>query len=101
MLSSIYLFSSSALFFRFSLVSGAGKLSAWTGPCLCISPAFHASVSIMPERTGLALCALAPMLPPLEMCDWSSSCSSCEDAVESEDSLATLSVMPGRHVSNM
>jgi hypothetical protein len=69
MLSSIYLFSSSALFFRFSLVSGAGKLSAWTGPCLCISPAFHASVSIMPERTGLALCALAPMLPPLEMCD--------------------------------
>jgi hypothetical protein len=89
-----YLFSSSARFLRFSLVSGSGRLSAWTGPCLPISPAFHASVSIRFERTGLALCALAATLPPELTLLWSSSWSSWEEALLSEDSLATLSVMP-------
>jgi hypothetical protein len=90
----IYLFSSSALFFKSSLLSGVGKLSACTGPCLVVS--FQPiPPNQLGDRTGFALCALACRLPPLEALSASgSSWRGCEEAVLSEDSLATLSVMP-------
>ena len=44
-------------------------------------------------HTGLALCALAATLPP-DVAWLSSLWSSCVEAFESDDSLATLSVMP-------
>lgn len=109
-----YLFSSSALFFKSSLVSFVGRLSAWTGPCLGVS--FHQRPSNHPGdvRTGFALCALAWALPPevaasaflsslgyevsvcvLELWGTKTYWSGCELALLSDDSLATLSVMPG------
>jgi hypothetical protein len=92
----IYLFNSSALFFKSSLLSGVGKLSAWTGPCLVIS--CHLRLLSHPNdeyRTGFALWALAWRPPPLvALLASSESWSGCDEAVLSEDSLATLSVMP-------
>lgn len=53
----------------------------------------------MLKPTGADLCAMADAVAPPDEAPVSTSWFSCVDAVESEDSLATLSVMPGGCVS--
>lgn len=105
-----YLFSSSALFFSSSFDAFSGMLSACTGPCLPVSVqpiccALSSREGVL--RTGLALCAAATS----SACcvsggavgwgwagGWAGACVPCSgwsEAVESLDSFAILSVMPG------
>jgi hypothetical protein len=90
-----YLFNSSALFFKSALLSGVGRLSACTGPYLALALISHLALTPSRAHTGFALCAFACAAPP-EVASLASllSCSSCVEALLSDDSLATLSVMP-------
>jgi hypothetical protein len=61
-----------------------------------LAPSLPNQITPHAIHTGFALCACACCAPPLPaMLASSDSCIGCVDAVESDDSLATLSVMPG------